>query len=77
MGDRAYGGRTVYANELAGRERQHDEKPLIERAALHAEHIAFDHPTTGKRTEIEAPWPADISRLVEALREADEPPAAD
>ena len=41
---------------------------LVERQALHAARISFEHPATGERVTYEAPWPDDFARLVEALR---------
>lgn len=38
------------------------------RQALHAERIEFAHPRTGKLVVAEAPRPADLARLIEALR---------
>lgn len=38
------------------------------RLALHAERIAFVHPATGERLEIEAPWPRDLPAEIAALR---------
>ena len=36
------------------------------RQALHAWRVAFDHPATGRRVEVEAPLPADIQALLSA-----------
>lgn len=52
VGDGAYGRRS----------------PLIERTALHAFRLAFDHPSHGRRLAFEAPLPADMRRLLAALR---------
>ncbi len=38
------------------------------RQALHAERIEFAHPRSGKPVVAEAPRPADLARLIEALR---------
>jgi 23S rRNA pseudouridine1911/1915/1917 synthase len=38
------------------------------RQALHAERIEFAHPRTGRPVVAEAPRPADLARLIEALR---------
>lgn len=43
--------------------------PSLRRQALHAAAIAFDHPVTGERIEVEAPLPADMRGLLEWLRE--------
>ncbi len=37
------------------------------RQALHAERLAFEHPETGEVMEFEAPLPADLARLRQAL----------
>jgi 23S rRNA pseudouridine1911/1915/1917 synthase len=41
---------------------------LIRRVALHAERLAFDHPTTGRRVDVTTPPPADFARLLDRLR---------
>ena len=75
--DKLYGGRsTLTKEELAG---QYDRSPkgdenrestiLLARQALHARKITFEHPTSGKILEIEAPLPADMLQTIEALRE--------
>jgi len=45
-----------------------DEEPLIERQALHATIITFNHPATGRQMELEAPLHDDFTRLLDALR---------
>ena len=42
--------------------------PLIRRVALHAERLAFDHPVTGERVDVQVPPPADFARLLDRLR---------
>jgi 23S rRNA pseudouridine1911/1915/1917 synthase len=37
------------------------ERLELDRHALHAEYIAFDHPITGARLAIEAPLPSDLA----------------
>jgi 23S rRNA pseudouridine1911/1915/1917 synthase len=39
----------------------------LHRTALHAGHLAFDHPITGARIEISEPLPADLAAAVAAL----------
>lgn len=47
-----------------------DEGPrILERQALHASSIEFEHPTTGDMITVSAPLPADIKALIECLRE--------
>jgi 23S rRNA pseudouridine1911/1915/1917 synthase len=43
--------------------------PWIARQALHARRLAFDHPRTGARLQFVAPIPADMSRLLDELRD--------
>ncbi|WP_242344979.1 RluA family pseudouridine synthase [Anaeromyxobacter terrae] len=47
----------------------------IGRQALHAAHLAFDHPRTGRRLAIEAPLPDDLRRALDVLRAAPAPAA--
>jgi 23S rRNA pseudouridine1911/1915/1917 synthase len=54
LGDRRYGGGGDDARELG-----------LERPFLHAWRLAFDHPITGERIDLEDPLPADLS---DALR---------
>jgi 23S rRNA pseudouridine1911/1915/1917 synthase len=44
--------------------------PRLERHALHAYRIEFDHPLTGARQAFEAPLPEDMVELLEMLRGA-------
>jgi 23S rRNA pseudouridine1911/1915/1917 synthase len=55
---------------LSGREQlpELDREILLERQALHAESIEFNHPTSNERMKINAPLPADLARVVETLR---------
>lgn len=55
LGDRRHGG-------AAGR--------LWKRLALHAEHLAFDHPVTGERIEVQSPVPDDLKPLLTEARRA-------
>ena len=43
------------------------------RHALHAAHLAFDHPLTGARNTIEAPLPQDFALAIDALRDSPSP----
>ena len=56
-------------SDLLGRRPDDGEPPLIDRQALHAHRIAFDHPATGQRIELTAPVPDDIQALLDALAE--------
>jgi 23S rRNA pseudouridine1911/1915/1917 synthase len=67
VGDRMYGGGPLYTSTLEGK---HDvaEGALITRQALHAHTIVFQHPRTGERTELTAPWPEDFQQTLDELR---------
>ncbi|NOU96012.1 RluA family pseudouridine synthase [Paenibacillus sp. LMG 31456] len=51
-GDTLYGGRTG----------------IISRQALHGEMLVFDHPFTGEKLEVAAPWPSDFEHLYSILK---------
>jgi 23S rRNA pseudouridine1911/1915/1917 synthase len=42
---------------------------LIDRQALHAEQLQFLHPITLQAMDFRAPWPADLGRVLVALRQ--------
>jgi len=64
--DRLYSGRArLSLNDL---NRDGDETVLMDRHALHAKKISFDHPDTGQRMELECDLPADMQRLLDAIR---------
>jgi len=48
--------------------RGRDAAVRFRRPALHAWRIAFDHPATKQRIELEAPPPADFEKLLDQLR---------
>ena len=41
----------------------------LERQFLHAARLAFDHPFTGERVDVESPLPADLAGALERARE--------
>jgi len=45
------------------------ERPLISRAALHAEQLRLPHSVTGEVVMITAPWPKDLKVAVKYLRQ--------
>jgi len=57
LGDRRYGGGGDDARGLG-----------LERPFLHAWRIAFDHPITGERIDLEDPLPPDLRRALERAR---------
>jgi 23S rRNA pseudouridine1911/1915/1917 synthase len=70
LADRLYGdGRGFYLSRVKpGYKIQGEEKPLLDRAALHAASISFDHPATGERMTFSAPLPKDMSSVLKYLR---------
>ncbi|HEY7675461.1 MAG TPA: RluA family pseudouridine synthase [Candidatus Methylomirabilis sp.] len=72
LGDAVYGGRRERARRAAAR--PGPPAPAVQRQMLHAWKLAFRHPRTGERVEIEAPLPPDIATLLAALRAASPKP---
>jgi 23S rRNA pseudouridine1911/1915/1917 synthase len=58
LGDRSYGGGGDDATALG-----------LDRLFLHSWRIAFDHPLTGERVEVEEPLPDDLSGALERARD--------
>jgi 23S rRNA pseudouridine1911/1915/1917 synthase len=63
IGDKMYG---LNANSGA----DPAEPSLIDRHALHAERLGFEHPVAGRWMEFAAPLPEDMERLLRKLSEA-------
>ena len=70
LGDTKYGGPMTRFSDLGETDHLDSHRRLIKRAALHAQELAFDHPTTDKRVFFRAPWPGDFKRAVDMLRAA-------
>ncbi len=72
LGDPEYGGRDKRLKSVFGPERPMARRLLamIDRQALHAQSLEFDHPGTGLRLKFEAPLPEDFRSLLEVLDEA-------
>ena len=45
-----------------------DDQVLLERQALHARRIRFQHPVSGEAIELESPLPTDIQNVLNTLR---------
>lgn len=72
VGDPTYGGVKRAIPASYSKLDQRDLIGLIDNLhgqALHAFYLSFDHPTTGKRLEFEAPMPREMESLVNWLRE--------
>ena len=46
------------------------EEKLIDRVALHAARLEFEHPRTGRLITVDCPPPQDFERLLRALPQA-------
>ncbi len=71
VGDALYGGRPLLLSRLKPEYRLKGgkiERPLMGRAALHAERLTLPHPVTGEPLTITAPWPKDLTVAVKYLR---------
>jgi 23S rRNA pseudouridine1911/1915/1917 synthase len=75
LADKLYSGRDrITLADLLGPERltELDKSPgavtLIERQALHAHGLRFQHPKSGKELDLTAPLPEDFARTLAALR---------
>ena len=69
FGDAVYGGR----NRLSGIDPSHRRRAatllgLIDRQALHACSLGFQHPSSGADVEFESPLPADMETVLAAAR---------
>ena len=56
LGDETYGWK------------QNPAMPGVKRVMLHAEHLVFTHPVSGKVMDLQAPLPSDFKKLVTALK---------
>lgn len=71
VGDTTYEGRPLLLSRLKPGYRLKpgkEERPLLDRVALHAESLEVDHPVTGARVTMTAPWPKDLRVAVKYLR---------
>lgn len=71
VGDSIYRGAPLRLSKIKRKyELKHGEteRPLIGRAAIHAEELRFNHPATGELVTIQAPLPNDFSVGLKYLR---------
>ncbi|MCA3554161.1 RluA family pseudouridine synthase [Aestuariivirga sp.] len=67
LGDGTYGsGFRTSAKKLSGAARE--SLNALNRQALHATTLGFEHPRTGRRMRFDSPAPDDFGRLLQALR---------
>lgn len=72
VGDSLYGGKPLLLSRLKRDYRLkpgRTERPLIARAALHAEELSVVHPITGESVTFTAPCPKDLRVALKYLRE--------
>ena len=70
VGDTLYGApaRIPGLEKALVTEESAKESPTLARNFLHAAHLAFKHPVTGKSLKVEAALPAELALLLERLR---------
>lgn len=71
FGDPTYGGRRIHYGAVTGRFKSfiHEQLLQLPRQALHARTLGFLHPSSRERVSFESALPADMQRLLEAIRE--------
>ncbi len=71
FGDPEYGGRTTWHKGIFAPERDLGKRmlELLDRQALHAQKLEFDHPATGERLKFESDIPDDYQALLDLVRE--------
>lgn len=70
LADKVYGGRSeIDLSDLAPELPDDQNRPLLNRQALHAWRLRFKHPRTLQWLEFEAPFPDDFRQTLAALRE--------
>lgn len=71
LGDPLYGGSVgLYLSQIepGSHGDQENEPPLLNRVALHAWSLTFEHPDTKEKLTIEAPYPKDFQRALQMMR---------
>lgn len=70
LGDKIYGeGKPFFLSSVKPSYRSSgEEKPLLDRTALHAFALSFDHPRTGERSNHSAGLPKDMNSVLRYLR---------
>ena len=72
VGDELYGGKPLWLSRLKKDFRLKpgkEERPLISRAALHAEELSLPHPVTNETVTIKSEWPKDLKVALKYLRQ--------
>ena len=70
VADRLYEGKAALRrSDLVENVPADEDEVYIDRQALHALRLSFDHPVTGARLTFEAPLPEDFERVLAAVRQ--------
>ncbi len=64
----AFAGHPLVGDAVYGRQRGTGLLGAFPRQALHAASLGFVHPVSGEALRFEAPLPADLAGLLDALR---------
>jgi 23S rRNA pseudouridine1911/1915/1917 synthase len=67
-------GHILLGDEVYGWKTDPRLKKQPKRVMLHAEHLVFTHPITGKKMDLRAPLPKDFSQMIAQLRKDCIPP---
>lgn len=71
LADKLYSGRSkLTIGDIYGESAPEADRVVMERQALHAHRLEFDHPKTGERLHLEATIPDDMAALLDELRTA-------
>lgn len=71
VGDEIYGGSPLFLSTLKPNyepKKDQEERPLMGRAALHADQVVINHPVTREEITLQAPWPKDLTASIKYLR---------
>ena len=70
FGDPTYGGRSLAAGPGTASQKAEVKRllALIDRQALHAKTIGFQHPVTGQQMLFDSPLPADMQAVLALLK---------
>jgi len=72
VGDELYGGKPLWLSRLKSDYRLkpgREERPLLDRVALHAEQLKLNHPVTNEPVTINSPLPKDMKVALKYLRQ--------
>ncbi len=68
-GDELYGGKPLFLSQIKRKfnlKKEEEERPLMQRVALHAYAIQFEN-ISGKKLDVVSPYPKDMVVLIKQL----------